>query len=87
MGRQATLHALYAVGLAAPEKSDDATVKLLEGYLSNDDPILRSAALVAAGLTGWQEFVKPVEAMRDDPDSDVREDVEPALKALGNAAS
>jgi hypothetical protein len=86
MGRQALRHTLYAVGLAAPEQADDATVKLLEGYLGHEDPLTRRAALIAAGLTGWQQFIKPVEAMRDDPDAEVREDVEPALRALRKAA-
>jgi hypothetical protein len=78
--------ALQAVALAAPDKPDKDVVKLVKRYLSHDRAVLRQVALLAAGITGWQDFVKPIEEMRDDSDEDVRRGVEPALQALREAA-
>ena len=77
---------LDSIGVAAPDKATSALVKLYERYLGHDDPLVRRAALYSAGLTGWPELVKPVEALSEDPDKAVRDDVEPALKALRDAA-
>lgn len=80
------LGGLDSIGVAAPEKATSALVKLYERYLGHEDPLVRRAALFSAGLTGWPELVEPVEQLREDPDKAVREDVEPALKALRDAA-
>ena len=62
-------------------------MKLYERYLGHDDPLAAPGGpLIPLGLTGWPELEKPVEALSEDPDEAVREDVEAALKALRDAA-
>ena len=77
---------LYTVATAAPEASDAAVVKLLSGYLEDDDPLTRRTVLVAMGITRWKDFIDPIERVRnDDPDEKVRKGAEAALQALGKA--
>lgn len=82
---QGRSHGLWAVAAAAPDESDADVVKLIEHYLNDNNPIIRRAALLAVGVTGWQEFVETVEAMRDDPDKQTRGDAERTLQALHEA--
>ena len=85
--RSGLMKGLDSIGVvAASEQATAALVQLYEQYLTHEDPLVRRAALSSAGLTGWSELIKPVEALREDSDPYVREDVEPALKALRDAA-
>jgi hypothetical protein len=84
--RNGLMKGLDSIGVAAPDQATPALVELYERYLGHEDPLVRRAALSSAGLTGWPELVKLVEALREDPDEHVREDVEPALKALREAS-
>lgn len=83
---QGRSHGLWAVAAAAPDEPDAGVVTLIKRYLEHENPIVRRAALLAVGITGYQDFVKPVEAMLEDPDAKVRKDVEPTLQALRDAA-
>jgi hypothetical protein len=85
-GFDGLMRGLQAVALAAPDECDRRVFDLLERHLSDDDPMVRRAALLAVGITGWQEFVEPLKRMRDDPDQQVQEDVGPALEALRDKA-
>jgi hypothetical protein len=85
--RNGLMKGLDSIGVvAASEKPSAGVIELYERYLGHEDPLVRRAALFSAGLTGWSELVKPVEALREDPEKAVREDAEAALEALHGAA-
>jgi HEAT repeat protein len=76
---------LISVAAAAGEKPDPDVVKLITPYLTDDNPNIRTGALLAVGITGWKDFIEPVEAMRENADEDTRKAADRALKALRDA--
>jgi hypothetical protein len=82
-GSQGLMRGLYTVAAAAPARPDPRVTDLFRHYLTDDDPLIRRVALLAAGITGWPDFVQPATRIRDnDPDPEVREAATAALQSL-----
>ena len=82
-GVQGLMRGLYAVAAAAPERYDPRVAELFQRYLAAEDPLIRRVASLATGIMGWNEFIEPVSRLRTDPDPDVRQAAEAALRGLG----
>jgi hypothetical protein len=84
--RQSRRLALFTVGTLAPAKADRRVTDLLTRFFADEDPVIRSTALMSASMTRWPEFKTAAKALADDPDENVRRTAQATLKVLDDAA-
>jgi epoxyqueuosine reductase len=62
------------------ERTDGAVIATLQRYLADPDPMLRAHAVWAAGRIGAHGLL---DAVRDDPDGDVQDELRAAIRSAG----
>jgi len=77
----------YLGALEAASSNDPAEMKKAESLLRDPDPLARTGAVVAIGLSRRQESMALLAPMLSDPDPGVRSEAIRAVAALKNPAS
>ena len=72
--RDQYIHAIYQVGIAAPQDYDPELFEWFKIGLSNPDAKVRKATILAIGYVGWLEFRAVLQELKtNDPDQSVRQ--------------